>query len=197
MNKKTLIILGVVVLVVVFMYSFFVGKYNTMVTLDEGVNTEWSNVEVQYQRRLDLIPNIVSTVKGYASHEKEVLLGITQARASAGSVKLDATNLTKENLEVFQKAQSGLSSALSRLLMVSERYPDLQANQNFMQLTAQLEGTENRIAVARRRFNEKAQGYNTYIRKFPTAILAGWFGFEKKEVFQSDSGAENAPKVSF
>ena len=192
MDKKIIkwVIGGVLILLGIY-------YYNSLVSLEETTVGTWADVEVQYQRRSDLIPNLVSTVKGYASHEKEVLLGITQARASAGSVKLDATNLTKENLEVFQKAQSGLSSALSRLLMVSERYPDLKANENFLQLTAQLEGTENRIAVARKRYNDGVVSYNSALRNFPRVIFATMFGFDRKEVFQSDAGTENAPKVSF
>lgn len=197
MNKKTLIILGVVVVVLFMLYSLFAGRYNTMVTLDETVTKEWANVEVQYQRRADLIPNLVNTVKGYASHEKEVLMGITEARSKVGSIKLDASNLTKENLAVFQQAQSGLSSALSRLMMVSERYPELRANENFLQLMGQLEGTENRIAVARKRFNDNVQIYNTYIRKFPSNLFAGMYGFTTKAVFEADAGAEKAPTVSF
>lgn len=171
--------------------------YNSLVTMEEETVGGWADVEVQYQRRADLIPNLVATVKGYASHEKEVLLGITEARAKVGSVKLDATNLTQENLAVFQKAQSGLSSALSRLLMVSERYPNLKANENFLQLTAQLEGTENRIAVARKRYNDTAVTYNAAIRKIPRVIFAKIFGFDKVAVFQSDEGAEKATEVSF
>lgn len=197
MNKKTLITLGVIGLLAIIFYSLTAGKFNSMVELEEKVTTEWSNVEVQYQRRADLIPNIVNTVKGYAAHEKEVLMGITEARASVGQIKLDATNLTKENLANFQKAQSGLSSALSRLLMVSERYPNLQANQNFLELQAQLEGTENRIAVARRRFNESVLAYNTFIRKFPNNIVAGILNFDKKATFEADKGAEKAPTVEF
>jgi len=197
MNKKTLIILGVLAVVVIWMYSSVTGKYNNMVSMDEGVTAQWANVETQYQRRADLIPNLVSTVKGYAAHEKETLEAVVQARAKATSTTIDAGNLNAQSLQKFQEAQSGLSSALSRLLVTVEKYPDLKANQNFLELQAQLEGTENRIAVERRRFNEAVQGYNTFVRKFPNTIYAGWFGFEKKEAFAAQAGSENAPKVEF
>ena len=168
-----------------------------MVEKDEAVTAQWANVETQYQRRADLIPNLVQTVKGYASHEKDVFESVTKARAEATSVKIDPSNLTPQAIENFQKMQSGVTSALSRLLAVSERYPDLKANQNFLELQAQLEGTENRISVERRRFNEMVKDYNTYIRQFPRVIYAGWFGFEKKSPFAADTGSENAPKVEF
>ncbi|SMD32570.1 LemA protein [Reichenbachiella faecimaris] len=197
MNKKTLIILGALALVVIWMYSSVTGKYNNMVAMDEGVTAQWANVETQYQRRADLIPNLVSTVKGYAAHEKETLEAVVQARAKATSTTIDAGNLNAASIQKFQEAQSGLSSALSRLLVTVEKYPDLKANQNFLELQAQLEGTENRIAVERRRFNETVQGYNTYIRKFPNTIFAGWFDFEKKTAFAAQEGSENAPKVEF
>lgn len=171
--------------------------YNAMVEKDEAVIAQWANVETQYQRRADLIPNLVSTVKGYAEHEKDVFESVTKARAEATSVKIDPSNLTPEAIANFQKMQSGVTSALSRLLAVSERYPDLKANQNFSELQAQLEGTENRIAVERKRFNEAVQDYNTYIRQFPRVIYAGWFGFEKKIGFAADEGSEDAPKVEF
>ncbi|MEP2023014.1 MAG: LemA family protein [Reichenbachiella sp.] len=197
MSKKTLIILGVVAVALIWAYSSFTGKYNNMVAMDEGVTAQWANVETQYQRRADLIPNLVSTVKGYAAHEKETLEAVVQARAKATSTTIDAGNLNAASMQQFQEAQSGLSSALSRLLVTVEKYPDLKANQNFLELQAQLEGTENRIAVERRRFNESVQGYNTYIRKFPNTIFAGWFGFEKKTAFAAQEGSENAPKVEF
>ena len=168
-----------------------------MVTLDEGVNTAWSQVENQYQRRMDLIPNLVNTVKGYAAHEKETLEGIVNARAEATKTTIDPSNLNEETLKRFQAAQGELSSALSRLMVVVERYPELKANQNFSELQAQLEGTENRISVERKRFNEIAQGYNTYIRKFPNNILSGMFGFQTKAYFSAESGAEKAPSVEF
>ena len=173
------------------------GTYNTMVTQDEGVKTAWSQVENQYQRRMDLIPNLVNTVKGYATHEKETLEGVVSARAEATKTTIDPSNLNEESMKKFQAAQGELSSALSRLMLVIERYPDLKANQNFSELQAQLEGTENRISVERKRFNETAQSYNTYIRSFPTNILAGMFGFQPKAYFSAESGAEKAPKVEF
>jgi len=171
--------------------------YNSMVEKDESVTAQWANVESQYQRRADLIPNLVSTVKGYASHEKETLEAVVNARSKATSTNIDASKLTPESIAAFQKNQSGLTSALSKLLLVVEKYPDLKANQNFLELQAQLEGTENRIAVERRRFNEVVKDYNTYIRQFPRVMFAGWFGFEKKSPFAADAGSENAPKVKF
>ncbi len=196
MNKKWITII-IVVVALFLVYNFFSGKYNSMVTKEETVNTEWSNVETQYQRRNDLIPNLVNTVKGFAQQEKEVLTGVTEARAKASSINLDANNLTAENMQQFQAAQGQLNSALSRLLVTVEKYPELKSNQNFLELQAQLEGTENRIAVARKRFNETTQDYNTYIRKFPNTMLAGMFGFERKALFAADEGAENAPEVQF
>lgn len=197
MSKKTLIILAVVAVSIIWLYSSITGRYNNMVTMDEAVTAQWANVETQYQRRADLIPNLVSTVKGYAAHEKETLDAVISARAKATSTTIDAGNLNAASIQQFQEAQSGLSSALSRLLVTVEKYPDLKANQNFLELQAQLEGTENRIAVERRRFNEAVQGYNTYIRKFPNTIYAGMFGFEKKTGFAAQAGSENAPKVEF
>jgi len=171
--------------------------YNKMVELDEQVASQWSQVENVYQRRADLIPNLVNTVKGYAAHEKETLEGVVQARAKATSVNVDASKLNSQNIQQFTQAQEGLTSALSRLMVVVERYPDLKANQNFRDLQAQLEGTENRIAVERRKFNEVTQKYNAYIRKFPRVIYAGWFGFDKKSYFEAQPGAEKAPEVQF
>ena len=168
-----------------------------MVTQDESVKAAWSQVAHQYQRRLDLIPNLVNTVKGYASHERATLEGVINARANATKTTIDPTNLNEETMKQFQAAQGELSSALSRLMVVVERYPDLKANQNFMELQAQLEGTENRISVERKRFNEVAQNYNTNIRSFPTNILAGMFGFQPKAYFAAESGAEKAPTVEF
>ncbi len=185
----------IVVLIVAAIMS--VRKYNTMVGMEESVSEQWSNVETQYQRRADLIPNLVSAVKGYAAHEKDVFESVTKARASATSVKIDASNLTAENMRKFQAAQGSLNSALSRLLAVAENYPDLKANQNFLELQAQLEGTENRIAVERRRFNEQVKLYNTYIRKFPTNLVASMFGFERQVTFEAADGAEKAPEVKF
>jgi LemA protein len=191
---KTAWIIIVVIIVAAFMS---ISKYNTMVGMEESVSEQWSNVETQYQRRADLIPNLVSTVKGYAAHEKDVFESVTKARASATSVKIDASNLTAENIQKFQAAQGSLNSALGRLLAVAERYPDLKANQNFLELQAQLEGTENRIATERRRFNEQVKIFNTYIRKFPNNMVANMFGFEKQVTFEADEGAEKAPEVKF
>lgn len=194
MNKKWITII-IVVVAIFLVYNFFTGKYNNMITKEEAVNTEWSNVETQYQRRSDLIPNLVNTVKGFANQEKEVLVGVTEARSKASSINLDASNLTAENMQQFQAAQGQLNSALSRLLVTVEKYPELKSNQNFLELQAQLEGTENRIAVARKRYNETTQGYNTYIRTFPNSMIAGWGGFERKPLFEAEEGAEKAPDV--
>jgi LemA protein len=196
MSKKILWIAIPVILVVV-LFMWVKGAYNNMVALDENVNTAWSQVENQYQRRLDLIPNLVNTVKGYAAHEQSTLEEVIEARAKASQTNLNAGNLTPEALQQFQSTQSELSSALSRLMVVVERYPELKANQNFLELQAQLEGTENRIAVERQRFNETAQGYNTYIRRFPNNIVSGMFGFFPKAYFTAESGAERAPVVQF
>ena len=185
------------VAVVVLIVMWAVGGYNGMVTLDEGVQGKWADVETQYQRRADLIPNLVSTVKGYAAHESETLESVVKARSEASSVKVDPENLTPEKLAEYQKAQSGVSSALGRLMVIVEKYPDLKANQNFLELQSQLEGTENRINVARRDFNEAAKSFNTTIRKFPKNIIAGMFGFEKKAYFEAEKGAGQAPKVEF
>lgn len=196
-NKALWITIAIIVVLFIVGYSWVKGTYNTMVTQDEGVKTAWSQVENQYQRRMDLIPNLVNTVKGYASHEKETLEGVISARAEATKTTIDPSNLNEESMKKFQAAQGELSSALSRLMVVLERYPDLKANQNFSELQAQLEGTENRISVERKRFNETAQAYNTYIRSFPTNVLAGMFGFQPKAYFSAESGAEKAPKVEF
>ena len=166
-----------------------------MVEMEENISGEWSKVESQYQRRADLIPNLVSTVKGYAAHE--TLEGVIEARSKATSTTIDASNLTAENIQQFQAAQGSLTSALSKLMVVVERYPDLKANQNFLELQAQLEGTENRIAVARDRFNAAVKEYNTIIRKFPKNITASMFGFEKNAYFEAEEGASKAPKVEF
>lgn len=172
-------------------------QYNTMIEKQEAVTAQWAQVENVYQRRADLIPNLVATVKGYADFEQETLTAVIEARAKATSVTVDPTNLDANSIQQFQAAQDGLSSALSKLMVVVERYPELKANQNFLELQAQLEGTENRISVERKKFNETAQDYNTYIRKFPNNLIAGMFDFEKKEYFEADAGAENAPKVEF
>ena len=195
--KKGLIALIVIGVLLLLGYFMIKGTYNSMVTKDEGVKTAWSQVENVYQRRADLIPNLVNTVKGYAKHESETLKGVVEARAKATSVNINADNLNAETIKNFQAAQSGLSSALSKLMVVVERYPDLKANQNFLELQSQLEGTENRIATERRRFNEVAKDYNVYIRKFPNNIFAGMLGFEKAAYFEAEKGAEKAPEVSF
>lgn len=173
------------------------GSYNSAVNKDETVKKAWSQVENQYQRRADLIPNLVNTVKGYANFEQQTLQQVIQARAAATQVKIDANNLTPEAIQRFEQAQQGLSGALGRLLAVSENYPDLKANQNFLDLQKQLEGTENRISVERKNFNETVQDYNAYIRRFPTNLIAGMFGFSPKGYFQAAAGSENAPKVQF
>jgi LemA protein len=191
---KTIIGIGVGVLIL-----FFIGKnaYNSLVVLDENVDNSWSQVENVYQRRSDLIPNLVKTVKGYADFEQETLTGVIEARSKATSVNIDPSNLNATNIQQFQQAQDGLSSALSRLMVVVERYPELKANQNFLELQAQLEGTENRIAVERQRYNDSVKSLNTEIRKFPKNLWAGIFGFEKRPYFEADAGAERAPEVNF
>lgn len=171
--------------------------YNNMVTLQEGVTSQWGNVETQYQRRADLIPNFVNTVKGAAAFEQETLTQVIEARAKATQVTLDPTKMTAENMQQFQKAQGELSSALSRLMVVVEKYPELKATQNFRDLQVELEGTENRISVERRKFNDVARSFNTYIRRFPQNFLSGMFGFEAKPYFESMEGAEKAPEVQF
>lgn len=195
--KKSWIIIGVIVIAGLLLYSSIKGTYNNMVSLDEGVTSQWAQVENVYQRRADLIPNLVATVKGYAEHEQETLEGVIEARSKATSVTIDPTNLNPASIQQFQAAQDGLSSALSKLMVVVERYPDLKANQNFLELQTQLERTENRIAVERRSFNNSAQTYNTFIRTFPKNLYAGMFGFEKKAYFSAQVGAEQAPKVEF
>lgn len=195
--KKALIPIIVIALVGIFIYTKAVGVYNMFVQNEETVDGNWAEVETQYQRRADLIPNLVNTVKGYADFEQETLTGVIEARAKATSINLNADDLTPENLARFQEAQDQLSGALSRLLVTVERYPDLKANQNFLELQAQLEGTENRIAVARRNFNQSVQSYNSTLRTFPNNIFAGWYGFERKGYFEAAAGAENAPTVQF
>lgn len=196
-HKGVWITLIIIVIIFVSLFSWVKGTYNTMVTQDESVKTAWSQVENQYQRRMDLIPNLVNTVKGYATHEKETLEGVISARSEATKTTIDPSNLDEASLQRFQAAQGELSSALSRLMVVIERYPELKANQNFSELQAQLEGTENRITVERKRFNEVAQAYNTYIRSFPNNLLAGMFGFQTKAYFTAEAGSEKAPKVEF
>ena len=195
--KKTWIIIIIVVAALFFGYSYVKGMYNTMVVKSENVDAQWSQVENVYQRRADLIPNLVNTVKGYASHEKETLEGVINARAKASSVNINAANMNAASMQAFQQAQDGLSGALSKLMVVVEKYPELKANQNFLELQAQLEGTENRIAVERKKFNETTRGYNTYVKLFPKNMFAGMFGFEQKPYFESVKGAEVAPEVQF
>ncbi len=195
--KKSWIIIAVVVILIVILFSWFKGTYNSMVNKSETVKEKWSQVENVYQRRADLIPNLVNTVKGYATHEKETLEGVIEARAKATSVNIDASKLNAQNLQAFQSAQAGLSQALSKLMVVVERYPNLKANQNFLDLQSQLEGTENRIAVERKRFNEATRDYNTYVKLFPKNMLASMFGFTEKPYFKADKGAEKAPVVKF
>ena len=194
MKKSSLLILGIIVLVVVL---WGVKAYNNMVSQEEGVSTAWANVESQYQRRADLIPNLVNTVKGYAAHESETLQAVVNARTKATSINIDAENMTAEQLKEYQKAQSEVGGALGRLIAVAESYPDLKANQNFLELQAQLEGTENRMAVERKNFNEAAKKFNTYIRKFPQSLLSGVFGFDKKPYFEAEEGSQKAPTVQF
>lgn len=195
--KKTPIIIGIIVLVIVVFYLFFKNTYNTMVLNDEKVSSQWAQVENVYQRRADLIPNLVNTVKGFAKQEQEVLTGVVEARAKATGITMNADNLTEANLQAFQKAQEGLSGALSRLMVVVERYPELKSNQNFLELQSQLEGTENRISVERMKFNETTRTYNTYIKSFPQTMLAGMFGFAEKPYFEAMQGADQAPVVEF
>jgi len=195
--SKGWIILIVLVGIIVILIAWGTGIYNKLVTQDENVGKAWANVENVYQRRADLIPNLVATVKGVADFEQQTLTDVIEARAKATSVTVDPANLNPQTLQQFQAAQDGLSSALSRLMVVVERYPELKATQNFMELQAQLEGTENRISVERMKFNEAAQSYNTYIRRFPAVIFSGIFGFDKKAYFEAQEGAETAPKVEF
>jgi Uncharacterized conserved protein len=192
--KKTLTILVAIVVLLALMGGC---SYNAMVSKEEAVKTAWAQVENVYQRRADLIPNLVATVKGYAAHEQTTLEGVMEARAKAGQTVIDPGNLNSESLQQFQAAQGEISSALSRLMVVVERYPELKANQNFLDLQSQLEGTENRIATERKRFNEIAQEYNTFIRMFPRNLFAGLFGFAQKPYFAAQEGAQQAPIVAF
>lgn len=195
--KKSLIVIIVLVVLAGVIFFWYKGVYNGLVQADENVASQWGNVENQYQRRSDLIPNLVATVKGYATHEQSTLEGVINARAKATQVTIDPTNLNEQTMAQFQAAQGELSSALSRLLVSVEQYPDLKANENFRDLQVQLEGTENRIATERTRFNDVAQNYNTMVRKFPNNIVAGMSGFAVKPYFKSESGAEKAPEVQF
>lgn len=196
MNTKTITI-GAIILIVVLLFAGGCSSYNGMVDADQAVSKQWGQVESQYQRRADLIPNLVSTVKGYASHESSTFEAVTEARAKAGSITLTADELTPENMAKFQQAQNELSGALKSLLAVSEAYPELKANENFLDLQAQLEGTENRIATERMRFNETVEAYNKKVLRFPGNIWAGLFGFDRKDMFKADQGAQNAPTVNF
>jgi LemA protein len=197
--KKLLVVVAVLIGLVVIVGIWMAGGYNRLVGLSQGVDQQWAQVQTVYQRRADLIPNLVSTVSGAANFEKSTLTDITKARASVGQVKIDPNTAPSDpqQLQQFQAAQGQLSSALSRLLVVVERYPELKSNQNFLNLQAQLEGTENRIAVERRKFNEAVQAYNTTTRRFPTVLYAGVFGFSPKPYFQAEAGAEKAPTVQF
>jgi LemA protein len=201
MKKGLLIALGIVAFVVIIIIAVFgwgVKKYNSFVSLNEGVNQAWSQVENVYQRRSDLIPNLVATVKGVANFEKETFTAVTEARAKIGQVKLSAEQLSDPAaFQNFQRAQDGLGSALSRLMVVSENYPQLKANENFLNLQAQLEGTENRITVERQKFTQVVQEYNTAVKRFPAAIVASFGGFKEKQYFKAQAGAELAPKVQF
>lgn len=195
--KKSYIILIVIAVIILSIFFWFKNTYNGMVTMQENVSAQWSNVENQYQRRLDLIPNLVNTVKGYAEHEQNTLNRVVEARAKATQMQINLDNLDKATMKKLNAVQGELSTALSRLMAISENYPDLKANENFRDLQAQIEGTENRIAVERRKFNNTARAYNTSIRQFPQNMLAGMFGFTPKPYFEANAEAENAPKVEF
>ena len=195
--KKSYIILIVIAVIILSIFFWFKNTYNGMVTMQENVSAQWSNVENQYQRRLDLIPNLVNTVKGYAEHEQNTLNGVVEARAKATQMQINLDNLDEATMKKLNAVQGELSTALSRLMAISENYPDLKANENFRDLQAQIEGTENRIAVERRKFNNTARAYNTSIRQFPKNMLAGMVGFTPKPYFETNAEAENAPKVEF
>lgn len=202
MKKGSIIalaVVGIIAVLVIGCWSFFTSNYNKMVTMEEGINGAWAQVENQYQRRMDLIPNLVETVKGYADHESSVFTDVSEARAAAGGVMQISDDLLSdpEAFARFQEAQAGLGGALQRLLMTTENYPELKANEQFLSLQSQLEGTENRISVERMRYNESVQAFNSHIRKFPQAFIANMFGFEAKQYFEAESGAESAPEVSF
>ena len=197
MNKPKHLGLIITIVVIAIIALWGISSYNGLVSMDENVQNKWSTVETSYQRRSDLIPNLVSTVKGYATHERQTLESVMKARSEATQVKIDPSNCTPEQLAAYQKAQGNVTSALGKLLMVTERYPDLKANENFLELQSQLEGTENRISVARKDFNDAAKDYNTAIRRFPRNIIASVGGFEKRAYFQAEAGAEKAPKVEF
>lgn len=193
MKRSTIVVIIILALLVL----WGINVNNKMVSQEEGVTTAWANVESQYQRRADLIPNLVNTVKGYAAHESETLQAVVEARAKATSISVDSQNMTPEQLKEFQEAQNQVTGALGRLIAVAESYPDLKANENFKELQAQLEGTENRIATERKKYNEVVKSYNTYIRKFPQSLFANILGFDKKPYFESEEGSEKAPVVEF
>lgn len=195
MKKNKGMIITIVVIVLVALWGIL--SYNGLVGMDENVSNQWANVETQYQRRSDLIPNLVNTVKGYAKHESQTLEAVMAARSQATQVKIDPSNCTPQQLAAYQKAQGDVTTALGKLLAITENYPDLKANQNFLELQSQLEGTENRINVARKDFNDSAKEYNTSLRRFPRNIIASMFGFEKRNYFEAEAGAEKAPKVEF
>ena len=195
MKKNKGLIITIVVIVLVALWG--ISSYNGLVGMDENVSNKWANVETQYQRRSDLIPNLVNTVKGYAKHESQTLEAVMAARSQATQVKIDPSNCTPQQLASYQKAQGDVTTALGKLLAITENYPDLKANQNFLELQSQLEGTENRINVARKDFNDSAKKYNTSLRRFPRNIIASIFGFEKRNYFEAEAGAEKAPKVEF
>lgn len=195
MKKNKGLIITIVVIVLVALWGIL--SYNGLVEMDEKVSNQWANVETQYQRRSDLIPNLVNTVKGYAKHESQTLEAVMAARSQATQVNIDPSNCTPQQLAAYQKAQGDVTTALGKLLAITENYPDLKANQNFLELQSQLEGTENRINVARKDFNDSAKEYNTSLRRFPRNIIASMFGFEKRNYFEAEAGAEKAPKVEF
>ena len=195
MKKNKGLIITIVVIALVAIWG--ISSYNGLVSMEENVSNQWANVETQYQRRSDLIPNLVNTVKGYAKHESETLESVMAARSQATQVKIDPSNCTPQQLAAYQKAQGDVTTALGKLLAITENYPDLKANQNFLELQSQLEGTENRINVARKDFNDTAKKYNTSLRRFPRNIIASMFGFEKHNYFEAEAGAEKAPKVEF
>jgi len=194
---KKFIPLIIIIVILIGLFQWGVGLNNTMVEKQESAKKQWSNVESAYQRRADLIPNLVNTVKGYASHEKETLEGVIQARANATKTTIDPTNVTPEQMAAFQESQNTLTGALSRLMVVAERYPDLKANQNFLELQSQLEGTENRINVERNRYNEVATDYNIYVKKFPASLIANILNFDPLVLFEAAAGSEKAPTVDF
>ena len=195
MKKNKGLIITIVVIVLVALWG--ISSYNGLVGMDEKVSNQWANVETQYQRRSDLIPNLVNTVKGYAKHESQTLEAVMAARSQATQVKIDPSNCTPQQLAAYQKAQGDVTTALGKLLAITENYPDLKANQNFLELQSQLEGTEHRINVARKDFNDSAKEYNTSLRRFPRNIIASMLGFEKRNYFEAEAGAEKAPKVDF